>query len=258
MENIKITTGKNIKLSAVFNNLGGKNCVIMCHGIKGEKTEKGNFILLEEKLNKSNISSLRFDFRAHGESEGDFIDLTIRDEIEDVHNVIEFIMNFGYENIILVGASFGGSVISMLDFTKYHQIKALVLWYPALRYDTSKMFSPKQFEDAEKFGYIEMWNSSKTKLYKFGREFLRERKELKPWLTIINCKLPKLFLHGNCDTNTSIDDNSIYASKLSPNSKLIILNGLDHCFIGDEHQRELAINSSYKFIIKQFKNRKNN
>ena len=74
----------------MYNEFDDNDCVIMCHGIKGNKTEKGNFLLLENKLNSAGISSIRFDFRAHNESEGEFVNLTVSAEIQDLENVINF------------------------------------------------------------------------------------------------------------------------------------------------------------------------
>lgn len=108
MKTISILSSENCKLSAVYNEFDDNDCVIMCHGIKGNKTEKGNFLLLENKLKNVGISSIRFDFRAHNESEGEFVNLTVSAEIQDLENVINFAISRGKTNIILLGVSFGG------------------------------------------------------------------------------------------------------------------------------------------------------
>lgn len=248
MKTVSILSSENCKLSAVYNEFDDNDCVIMCHGIKGNKTEKGNFLLLENKLNSAGISSIRFDFRAHNESEGEFVNLTVSAEIQDFENVINFAISRGKTNIILLGVSFGGSIVALLDFEKFKSVSALIFWYPALRYDTSTLFSAQDFKDAETIGYVEKWNSAHTKSYKFGKEFLRERKTFKPWERVINCSLPKLFLHGDADKDTDLFQNSIQISAKSPNSKLKILNGLDHCFVGNEKVRLEAINITFDFI----------
>lgn len=253
MKEVKIQSD-NLNLSAVFNDKQSDTCIIMCHGIKGEKTEKGNFLLLEDMLDKANIASIRFDFRAHNESEGEFVDLTIKSEVSDVENVIEFALQREYKNIILLGASFGGGVISMVDFQKYPQVSSLILWYPSTRYETASMFTQEQFEEGERVGFIETWNSAKTKSYKFGREFLRERRTLQPWKHLVNCNLPKIFIHGDNDKTTKIYDNSISVSQESPNSTMVIIPNVDHCFKNDEEGKKLALQTTFDFIQKQIEN----
>ncbi len=57
-----------------------RNCIILCHGITVNKEEGGIFTNLAKKLAKVGFAVFRFDFRGHGESEGDSINLTVTGE----------------------------------------------------------------------------------------------------------------------------------------------------------------------------------
>lgn len=245
---INIESFDGTKLSAVLNEYNTDSIVIMCHGIKGNKDEKGNFLLLENILENKNISSLRFDFRAHGESEGDCEKLTITDEIKDVESIIEFIVNKGYKKIAVLGASFGGGVVSMVNFKKYPQVKSIILWYPMLDYSTSTMFDEKDYQHAERYGYVESYSKSQNRCFKFGIKFLNERRTLQPFKELINCNIPKLFVTGNQDRDTNYIENSLRVYNQCKNASIKILEGLDHCFAGDENSKKSAIEYTANFI----------
>src|SRR5574344_362483 len=55
--------------------------VIICHGFCGNKNEPLHKALSDSLLSKG-IASIRFDFNGHGESDGDFQEMTVLNEIE--------------------------------------------------------------------------------------------------------------------------------------------------------------------------------
>ena len=119
MEKIKYLTSDEIELNGILEKNNSSTCVIMCHGIRSEKEEHGNFTKLAKALNENNIDSFRLDFRGHGENNTDFSQVTIDGEIKDLESTLDMISNIGYKDIILLGASFGGGIISLIDIKKY-------------------------------------------------------------------------------------------------------------------------------------------
>jgi len=63
---------------------------------------------LEEILNRRKFSTFRFDFFGHGESAGEFADMTISETVDDVRSAVLFLKSSGYDRMGLVGSSFGG------------------------------------------------------------------------------------------------------------------------------------------------------
>ncbi|MBQ9596528.1 MAG: alpha/beta fold hydrolase, partial [Synergistaceae bacterium] len=108
--------------------------VMILHGF----TSKKEFELLKtlaDELEKNNIASIRFDFNAHGQSEGKFENMTVLNEIEDAKKVYDYVKNLDYvdtEKISVAGHSQGGVVASMLagelGAGKIHKV---VLFAPA-------------------------------------------------------------------------------------------------------------------------------
>ena len=130
MKNIRIKTTDNMNLSAIIEeSKDSDKIVIMCHGIRGQKFERGVFPDLAEELLKKGISSIRFDFRGHGESDGIDLDVTITKQKEDVESIIKYVTDLGYKQIVLEASSFATAAVSLIDYSKYDIIKAVVIWY---------------------------------------------------------------------------------------------------------------------------------
>ena len=87
--------------------------VIHCHGFWGSKdTAIGNE--LTRQLVPRGIATLCFDFNGHKDSEGDFVDMTVWNEIEDTMKVYEYLRSRpDIGKIAISGHSQGGVVASM-------------------------------------------------------------------------------------------------------------------------------------------------
>ncbi len=80
--------------------------IIVCHG---HGANKGNVLFAAKLLHNNGYNVLLFDFRAHGESEGDFASLGWL-EPNDLKGAIEYAKNrFNPKNIGVMGFSMGGT-----------------------------------------------------------------------------------------------------------------------------------------------------
>lgn len=78
-EKIFYKTTNNIKLCGLLSKVNSSNkIVILCHGIRGNKTERKSFNKLTSYLAENNYNSFRFDFRGHGESTGNDYEMTMK------------------------------------------------------------------------------------------------------------------------------------------------------------------------------------
>lgn len=108
--------------------------VILMHGFLAKK-ELYPIPAIAGALAKAGIASLRFDFDAHGRSEGKFIDMTISSEIADAKAVLAYARTFPFvSDIAFLGHSQGGVVAGMLAGEledRPERPKCLVLLAPA-------------------------------------------------------------------------------------------------------------------------------
>lgn len=253
-EKIYIDSTDNIKLCALMANISVDKVVLLCHGIRGNKEERGSFTTLAKTIQEQGYSTIRIDFRAHGESTGIDYEMTISKEIEDVESVIKFLRGKGYKEIIVLGASFGASIVSLVDYSKFDEVKALVLWYGALdNYNVlrnDRFLSEKNKKIALRDGFCPSY-SKEGRLFRFGVPLFEEIDEYKPKDKIQTINLPKLFVHGLADETVPYNV-SVEVHNRCTNSKLELIENGSHTFDTDKQSLKDAINKTIEFIEEIF------
>lgn len=199
--------GDHGKLSALIQKpelKPGEKCpmVIFCHGFSGNKNGP-LFELICDTLQQHGIASIRFDFNGHGESEGEFKDMTVPNEIEDAKKVVAYVRDLRYvSDLAIVGHSQGGVVSAMTAGQLSEELgepafKAVGLMAPAavLRDDAikgntmGKMYDP--FDPGE---YIELFGG-----LKLGGNYIKTAFTLPIYETAAKYQGPAIIVHGNGD-----------------------------------------------------------
>lgn len=258
MENkVYYNSTDNIKLCGLFSRTNNSDkIVVLCHGLNADKTERNSFNSFVKKLQNKNINSFRFDFRAHGESTGNDFEMKPTKEVEDLEKTIEYLKSYGFNEIIVLGASFGGSIISLLDYNKYDCIKGLICWYGALDYfatiETERFFSQEHKKIAEREGWFKVKSKRTGKIFRLGKDLYEEVYKIIPYESLIKVKLPILFVHGLID-NMVPYELSIKVSKMCKNAKLELIENGTHTFDNDINALNKAIDVSIDFISEIFK-----
>lgn len=249
---ISFLTPDKIKLIGILEKSKEKNnkIVILCHGITVDKNEDGIFAELSNNLVKNGFDCLRFDFRGHGESSGKQEEMTIAGELVDLATIFNWLKNQGYKDISLLGASFGGGIVSLFASCR-PEIKKLVLWNPALDY--SGFFEPKTFWEKKYFGekiykqilkqgYVEVG----SKKFRLGIKLFHEARFIKPYKELKKYRGLILFVHGDKDSYVSYKDNVKYVKLVG--AKLTTIKGAEHGFQDKKEWREEAINKTIEFL----------
>ena len=208
----------------------GARCpmVMLMHGFGGSK-EGPMFEIIADSLAAHGIASIRFDFNGHGESEGDFSEMTVPNEIEDAKQVYSYVSDLRYvSSVALVGHSQGGVVASMTagELTA-EGVSAVVLMAPAavLRDDAirgstfGKMYDPLYPPE-----YVELWGGKRL-----GREYIKTAFSLPIYETAAHYQGPALIVHGTGDRVVPYTYGERYHS-IWPKSEYVQLDGFDHGF----------------------------
>lgn len=197
-----VLQGPQGRLSAVLQKSAlkpGEKCpmVILMHGFGGRK-EGRMFEAIANGLERQGIASIRFDFNGHGESEGDFVNMTVPNEIEDALCVYEYAASLGYvRGIALLGHSQGGVVASMAAGKIGRRVKALVLMAPAavLRDDAIRGNTFGKIYDAQNPPeYVELFRGQKL-----GRGYILSAQSLPIYETAFRYKGKVCVIHGLSD-----------------------------------------------------------
>ena len=243
-EKLFFKTPDEIKLKGVLSNPTNskqKPIIIMCHGFASSKDSK-TYTTLEEKLNDKSISTFRFDFFGHGDSEGKFEDITVTEAANDILNAIEFLKSKGYKKIGLMGSSFGG-MASLLAASQRDDLFVLALKSPVSD-QIGKLvvdMNDKRIEDWKEKGFIK---HHKRRLNFF---FYKDASSIDGYDYIRKIKMPTLILHGDKDKSVPLKQ-SIKSTMLLDNGKLEIINGADHRF-SDKKDFDIVIEKIVGFIL---------
>lgn len=217
--------------------------VIICHGFGGNC----NAELLTDISNNlldNGIASIRFDFDGHGKSDGEFVNMTVPKEIQDLKSVIAWAQSQPWvKNISLSGHSQGGVVASMTAGQLGPSvIKSVVLLAPAavLRDDALRgstmgaVYDP--WEETE--GYVQLPFGN----MKLGREYIRTAMTLPIYETALQYTGPVLIMHGTHDRIVPYTYGERYHYGYK-HSNLKLIDGEDHGFTktGKESARNAAI-----------------
>ena len=227
--------GSKGKLSAVIQRPElnpGEKCrmVMILHGLTGNKNE-AHITAIAEALEARGAASIRFDFNGHGESEGDFVNMTIPNEIEDAKKVYDYVKGLDYvDSVSVVGHSQGGVVTGLLagelGADKIHSI-ALLAPAAVIKDDCIRgIFIGSRF-DAENPPDSLKLNDSLS----LGREYLLAGQTLPIYQTSKNFTGPVCLIHGTADRMVPYTYSETY-NMLYSNSELHLMPGADHQFTG--------------------------
>ena len=255
-EKVYFDSTDGLKLCGVFTypSIKTNKCIILCHGITVDKDEGGIFTGLARKLASAGFAVFRFDFRGHGESEGNSVDITIKGETEDIEFAVKYLESKAFSKFGLIAASFAGGAASFFIPKHKDVVKALILWNSLIDYDShinvttpwgKKSWGKLAFDRAEKYGFSEIGRRK----FKAGRNLMHKIQSLTPWQELLKVEIPILFIHGDKDTFVPYED-SVKYSKLVKNGSLVIIKGAEHGLHNRKEDAELADSATIEFIQK--------
>lgn len=202
----------------VENNNSNKSIVIMCHGLNSNKDSRTHLALSKIFLQK-NIATFRFDFYAHGDSEGKIDNRTIEEFVDEVIMAIKYVKDIGYTQIGLCGTSIGGATATIAA-SKSKDIKALSLKAAGMGQTSRKMTNYKHNFDNK------TWIKAGEKI-----------------------QIPTIIIHGAEDKDVEPELGKELAKAIKT-SKLLIYEKADHRFTKEEDFNQ-SIKDIAEFFIKE-------
>lgn len=201
--------------------------VILMHGFMSSK-KMHPIPELAASLAREGIASISFDFNAHGKSEGDFIDMTIANEISDAKAVLNYVKELPFiSSIAFLGHSQGGVIAGMLAGEledNEHKPKCLALLAPAavLKDDAlAGQCMGAKYDAKNPPEYVNVM------FHKLGRKFIKAAQKLD--IIGTSCKYTGnvCLIHGSLDKIVPISYSEQYNANYK-NSVLHIINEEGH------------------------------
>jgi alpha/beta superfamily hydrolase len=217
---------------------GGVWC-ILSHGFTGHRIGPGYFFVrLSRELQAAGVSSLRFDFRGAGESDGLFRDMTVDSMQSDLVSAVRLVRRrFAPTSMLLLGHSLGGMIAAL----QCGQVKA----------DGLALLAPV----AEPEGLIKRRNHiinagpNASGCYENGPHemslsFIDGLKNIDPPAILVREFLgPLLLMQGDADASIAVAESVRYvdaARSAGIETGYYILKGADHTFSTVSHFSEVS------------------
>lgn len=225
-------------------NLDKFPCAILSHGFTVDGTESHRmFLKLANRLAMNGMIVINFDYRGSGYSDGEFEDLTVTREIEDLKAVVDYAVSMqkvDHDRIVVIGQSLG-SYISILALYNDKRIKAFVLWgTPVELYKKFYNYFGKAWEEK---GVI-----CQEKGFYLKKDFLVDFKKYDELLCISKIEQPILFIHAGNDEKNPVNVVRILFEKAKEPKTVEIIGGANHSFKCQKELEEKAIDKTTNWL----------
>ncbi|PIC70129.1 alpha/beta hydrolase [Sporosarcina sp. P16b] len=237
--------------------------LIFVHGFVGSKVgEHRLFVKATRYFTERGYGVFRFDFSGCGESDGDFADVTITNqlnELQDVINYLSSIRGIDKQRFTIVGHSMGGAVAS-LTAASDTRIKQLILWSPVgMPYeDITGILGPKAVHEIVRQGSHDYHG------FMISQTFLKDLKKHHPIESVRSFTGPTHIIHARADEQIPKEHATRYANSLNKrvNAEQVVeqyIDKADHTFSGYSFEDELFEkslawlkgNSAERFVVQK-------
>lgn len=218
---------------------GPHPAVALLHGFTGTRIESHRlFVKTARAMADRGLIALRFDFRGSGESEGDFVEMTVEGEISDARQALNYLETrpeIDSSRLGLLGLSLGGVVAACLA-GEDRRVKTLGLWAtPELKQfaHSDTVSTGMNWESLREKGWMD-WGGNRV-----GRGFFEGAQTLNPYDSLKKYEGLVLLVHGTRDVTVPIASGRSYAIALGDRAEVHWIEGADHTFSKYEWERQV-------------------
>ncbi|MBN1130359.1 MAG: alpha/beta fold hydrolase [Chitinispirillaceae bacterium] len=215
---------------------GGTWCVL-CHGFTGHRIGPGYlFVRLSREMETVGVSSLRFDFRGSGESDGQFKDMTVDAMLSDLSSAVRLVRErFVPDHLLILGHSLGGMIAAL--YCSKNNADGIALLSPVA--DPSGLIRRRNDlinAGPNAAGFYE------NGPHEISRPFIDSLKNIDPPALLAGSFRGRLLLiQGDADASISVAESARYVEATGAadiETGYYILKNADHNFSTVSHMRE--------------------
>ncbi len=212
--------------------------VILFHGFTGDKLEPHRmFLKISRALEAKGISSFRFDFSGSGESDGNFEDMTVSNEIAEAKRILEYVQSherIDQTRISLLGLSLGGMIAGTVAGDLPDEIQRLVLLAPAGNMSEIVANMVRQVGADMSMPYFDRAGDL------VGRNFAIDIQAIDGFTRAKRFQKPVLLIHGTNDMTIPYTVSLRYRDEVyNENASVHLIEGADHTFNGHTWESEV-------------------
>jgi pimeloyl-ACP methyl ester carboxylesterase len=217
---------------------------VLCHGFLSGKNSTTNKTLTR-LLNERGIATFRFDFFGQGDSDGPFENLTTTLAVDQAQAALDLVTARGYDQIGLVGSSFGG-LVAILTAAQRGDIVCLALKCPVVDFaeELRVTFGPEELARWQATDTIQniMGGPDRVRLrHTFYDDCLKKI----AYGPAEHITVPTLIVQGERDECVPLHQSRRLYDALRGPKRLDLLPGADHQFTRGEdfHQMTTSISA---------------
>ncbi|GAB3460082.1 alpha/beta hydrolase [Kineococcus endophyticus] len=203
---------------------------VLFHGFGGSRVETtGVFVTLARRLVAAGTGVVAFDRAGHGESDGEFFDTTVTQDVEDSRRVLDVVAalpGVDAQDLHLVGMSLGSVVASVVAADRPAGIRSLTMWSTAAVFADEVRGGTLQGRPLDVLdgqGFFDFLGQ------RLGPALREDARGWDPWARAAGWRGPTLLLHGTDDfvplgcARRYLDDDV-----LGDRAELVVVEGADH------------------------------
>jgi len=248
MEKIYFTNSHKKKLCGMISDskteMKANMAVLMCHGLGSHKNDMP-YKALQKEVGALGIATLSLDLLGHGESDGEYDDLTLTETIDDILCAKHELERRGYKNIGFIGSSFGG--VGGIMAAAVEQFKFLVLISPPTYYDINEMITSGVYILRELLKVNKQTKTTEKKKASLNIKFFRDYGSHDSYAAGEKIRAPVLIIQGDKDKIVPIAKSRELRRRIR-GAKMKIFVGADHQYTRVQHQ---LVEETMKFVEKQ-------
>ncbi|MEN0643322.1 alpha/beta fold hydrolase [Alkalicoccobacillus gibsonii] len=183
--------------------------IVFVHGFIGSKVgEHRLFVKASRYFAEKGYACFRFDFSGCGESSGDYRNLTLSNQIEELLEIIQYIKNqpmIDSEKMTIVGHSLGGAISAIA--ASRTSVDQLVLWSAVAEpyQDIVQITGTSAVKAAQRNGYHDYHG------FELSHTFFEDLKIHDPLKAISSVNNQVLIVHAEQDEDVSVSHAKSYA-----------------------------------------------
>lgn len=224
IENFKFLNHHGLELAGRIyrQNTDCKSGLIFSHGLFSSK-DGYKITRLADTIVNSGFALMTFDFTFAGESQGNIIDISLSEEVEDLKAAIVFFKSKGISKIHLMGSSMGAAVTILTASLDLFEIESLILIAAPLSFT-------KLIPDIKREEIISLDPDGYTSIsgVKVNNRFIKEIFQVDMIGAVKKIKCPALIVHGKMDEIVDFENCKTFIQNFNPEHSSLFIDDGDH------------------------------